>query len=72
MAFVSSAMAGTLQQATLSKWAKPSDHCRAVHWRARTQLTMRTFPQAVAGDDITRGLPRVEELFEARSRRALP
>ena len=32
-----------------------------------TQLTMRTFhPGGVAGDDITQGLPRVEELFEAR------
>jgi len=32
-----------------------------------TQLTMRTFHQGgVAGDDITQGLPRVEELFEAR------
>ena len=32
-----------------------------------TQLTMRTFHTGgVAGDDITMGLPRVEELFEAR------
>ena len=33
-----------------------------------TQLTMRTFhPGGIAsGDDITQGLPRVEELFEAR------
>ncbi|MFR9804208.1 DNA-directed RNA polymerase subunit beta' [Pseudonocardia sp. RS010] len=32
-----------------------------------TQLTMRTFHQGgVAGDDITTGLPRVTELFEAR------
>jgi len=32
-----------------------------------TQLTMRTFHTGgVAGDDITLGLPRVEELFEAR------
>ncbi len=32
-----------------------------------TQLTMRTFHTGgVAGDDITGGLPRVEELFEAR------
>jgi DNA-directed RNA polymerase subunit beta' len=32
-----------------------------------TQLTMRTFHTGgVAGDDITQGLPRVEELFEAR------
>ena len=32
-----------------------------------TQLTMRTFHSGgVAGDDITQGLPRVEELFEAR------
>ena len=32
-----------------------------------TQLTMRTFHQGgVAGDDITGGLPRVQELFEAR------
>ncbi len=33
-----------------------------------TQLTMRTFHTGgVAGGDITQGLPRVEELFEARS-----
>lgn len=32
-----------------------------------TQLTMRTFHLGgIAGDDITQGLPRVEELFEAR------
>ena len=32
-----------------------------------TQLTMRTFHSGgVAGDDITQGLPRVEELFESR------
>ncbi|MFC4853828.1 DNA-directed RNA polymerase subunit beta' [Actinophytocola glycyrrhizae] len=32
-----------------------------------TQLTMRTFHQGgVAGEDITTGLPRVQELFEAR------
>ena len=32
-----------------------------------TQLTMRTFHTGgVAGSDITQGLPRVEELFEAR------
>ncbi len=32
-----------------------------------TQLTMRTFHTGgVAGGDITQGLPRVEELFEAR------
>ena len=32
-----------------------------------TQLTMRTFHAGgIAGDDITQGLPRVEELFEAR------
>jgi len=32
-----------------------------------TQLTMRTFHTGgVTGDDITQGLPRVEELFEAR------
>ncbi|MBI4133120.1 hypothetical protein HY478_00750 [Candidatus Uhrbacteria bacterium] len=39
-----------------------------------TQLTMRTFHAGgVAGQDITQGLPRVEELFEARppKRRAL-
>ncbi|MGI6145396.1 MAG: DNA-directed RNA polymerase subunit beta' [Peptococcia bacterium] len=35
-----------------------------------TQLTMRTFHTGgVAGDDITQGLPRVEELFEARKPR---
>jgi DNA-directed RNA polymerase subunit beta' len=33
-----------------------------------TQLTMRTFHTGgVAGDDITHGLPRVQELFEART-----
>ena len=33
-----------------------------------TQLTMRTFHTGgVAGEDITQGLPRVEELFEARN-----
>ena len=33
-----------------------------------TQLTMRTFHTGgVAGKDITQGLPRVEELFEARN-----
>jgi DNA-directed RNA polymerase subunit beta' len=33
-----------------------------------TQLTLRTFHSGgVAGDDITQGLPRVEELFEART-----
>ena len=32
-----------------------------------TQLTMRTFHSGgIAGDDITQGLPRVEELFESR------
>jgi DNA-directed RNA polymerase subunit beta' len=32
-----------------------------------TQLTMRTFHAGgVAGDDITQGLPRVQEIFEAR------
>jgi len=35
-----------------------------------TQLTMRTFHAGgVAGNDITQGLPRVEELFEARKPR---
>ncbi|KXK66927.1 DNA-directed RNA polymerase, beta' subunit [Christensenella minuta] len=37
-----------------------------------TQLTMRTFHTGgVAGGDITQGLPRVEELFEARKPRGL-
>ena len=37
-----------------------------------TQLTMRTFHTGgVAGDDITQGLPRVQELFEARKPRGL-
>src|SRR4029453_1338851 len=32
-----------------------------------TQLTMRTFHTGgVAGEDITQGLPRVQEIFEAR------
>ena len=36
-----------------------------------TQLTMRTFHTGgVAGDDITQGLPRVQELFEARTPKA--
>jgi hypothetical protein len=38
-----------------------------------TQLTMRTFHTGgVAGEDITHGLPRVVELFEARTPRATP
>ena len=37
-----------------------------------TQLTMRTFHSGgVAGGDITQGLPRVEELFEARKPKGL-
>ena len=37
-----------------------------------TQLTLRTFHTGgVAGDDITQGLPRVEELFEARKPKGL-
>ncbi len=37
-----------------------------------TQLTMRTFHTGgVAGGDITQGLPRVEELFEARNPKGL-
>ncbi|MDD3123552.1 MAG: DNA-directed RNA polymerase subunit beta' [Candidatus Izemoplasmatales bacterium] len=36
-----------------------------------TQLTMRTFHTGgVAGDDITQGLPRIQELFEARKSKA--
>ena len=32
-----------------------------------TQLTMRTFHTGgVAGSDITQGLPRIQEIFEAR------
>ncbi len=37
-----------------------------------TQLTMRTFHTGgIAGEDITHGLPRVEELFEARKPKGL-
>ena len=37
-----------------------------------TQLTMRTFHfGGIAGEDITQGLPRVEELFEARKPKGL-
>ncbi|ONI45241.1 DNA-directed RNA polymerase subunit beta' [Candidatus Epulonipiscioides gigas] len=37
-----------------------------------TQLTMRTFHTGgIAGDDITQGLPRIEELFEARKPKGL-
>ncbi len=37
-----------------------------------TQLTMRTFHTGgVSGNDLTQGLPRVEELFEARKPKAL-
>ncbi|WP_129600964.1 DNA-directed RNA polymerase subunit beta' [Anaerophilus nitritogenes] len=37
-----------------------------------TQLTMRTFHTGgVAGNDITQGLPRIEELFEARKPKGL-
>ena len=33
-----------------------------------TQLTMRTFHTGgVAGSDITQGLPRIQEIFEARN-----
>src|SRR5699024_4464086 len=34
-----------------------------------TQLTMRTFPTGgvASADDITQGLPRIQELFEART-----
>ena len=33
-----------------------------------TQLTMRTFHTGgVAGNDITQGLPRIQEIFEARN-----
>jgi DNA-directed RNA polymerase subunit beta' len=36
-----------------------------------TQLTMKTFHKGgIAGEDITQGLPRVEEIFEARSPKA--
>ena len=48
----------------LVKQSEPWQHNPSVN---RTQLTMRTFHTGgVAGDDITRGLPRVEELFEVR------
>ncbi len=37
-----------------------------------TQLTMRTFHTGgIAGDDITQGLPRIEELFEGRKPKGL-
>jgi len=37
-----------------------------------TQLTMRTFHTGgVAGDDITQGLPRIQEIFEARNPKGL-
>ncbi len=37
-----------------------------------TQLTMRTFHTGgISGDDITQGLPRVEEIFEARKPKGL-
>ena len=36
------------------------------------QLTMRTFhTDGVAGDDITQGLPRIQEIFEARNPKGL-
>ena len=39
-----------------------------------TQLTMRTFHTGgiASAEDITQGLPRVEELFESRVPRAWP
>ena len=41
-------------------------------YKRQTQLTMRTFHTGgVAGSDITHGLPRVEELFEARKPKGL-
>ena len=33
----------------------------------QVQLTMRTFHTGVAGSDITQGLPRIQEIFEARN-----
>ena len=43
------------------------------HSEPGTQLTMRTFHAGgvASGSDITQGLPRVEELFEARRPKGL-
>ena len=46
--------------------------CYGANIEPGTQLTMRTFHTGgVAGGDITQGLPRVEELFEARKPKGL-
>ncbi len=43
--------------------------CRSINQEPGTQSTMRTFHTGgVAGDDITQGLPRIQEIFEARSK----
>ena len=56
------------QRTTWSIPARRSESSpRRVIGEPGTQLTMRTFHTGgVAGEDITTGLPRVEELFEAR------
>ena len=52
-----------------SHWRRSGHHCGPVHRRARHAADPcgRSTPAEIAGKDITSGLPRVEELFEARA-----
>ena len=57
------------------RWASPSALLQAESiGEPGTQLTMRTFHTGgiASAEDITQGLPRVEELFESRRPRAWP
>ena len=50
------------------KWVKQLVQSRQSIGEPGTQLTMRTFHTGgVAGSDITQGLPRIQEIFEARN-----
>ncbi len=66
-------MVRTWRPAKRCRWEKPSGIIAAQSiGEPGTQLTMRTFHTGgVAGGDITQGLPRVEELFEARKPKGL-
>ena len=68
MAFVRSATVGPSQIARPVNIGTAAGIIAAqVAGEPGTQLTMRTFHTGgVAGEDITHGLPRVTELFEAR------
>ena len=71
--YVLNVMEQTLQQVRLSRLVRQSVSSRAQSiGEPGTQLTMRTFHTGgVAGGDITQGLPRVEEIFEARKPKGL-